>query len=92
MPTLSLEQDISSFTIRDINFTECESSFLEINQVNLVNATDMTFYNLDIFACDLLDNNLSSKDSLVVLGEINYKNFIIKMTNIDYLNNQLGLG
>ncbi len=42
--------------------------------------------------CTIANNTLTSKDSLVEFGEINYRNFLVTMDNIDISGNSLELG
>lgn len=42
--------------------------------------------------CDISNNTLTSKDSLVEFGEINYKNFMVTLDDVDIKINSLELG
>lgn len=70
MPTLTLSPGISSYSIRNISFTNSHASFLSVSQVQTQNTGGD--YMFTINNCTVQDNYLSSKDSLIEFGEINY--------------------
>ena len=49
-------------------------------------------FNFMINDCDISNNTLTSKDSLVEFGEINYKNFMVTLDDVDIKINSLELG
>ena len=52
----------------------------------------MSSYNFKISNCKIENNVLSSKDSLIQFGEINYRNFLVTLANVNIKNNSLELG
>jgi len=51
MPTLILSEGYSEYTFQDITFNFSESSFLNVEQVKLVNSADSSAYTLTIQDC-----------------------------------------
>jgi len=49
-------------------------------------------FSFEIKDCLISNNTLTSKDSLVEFGEINYLNFLVTLDNVDILSNSLELG
>lgn len=91
MPTLTLSPGVSLYEASNISFTNSRASFISVSQVSS-SATSSDSYLFTIKNCTVRDNYLSSKDSLIEFGEINYQNFIVRLTAAHIINNVLELG
>eukprot|EP00347_Sterkiella_histriomuscorum_P017693 403348360 len=92
LPTLTLSQAAgSSHELKNITFSNSQSSFLSVSQVS-VDSTQSNIYKFMINNCTLNNNTLSSKDSLIEFGEINYKQFDVSLDRVNILGNNLELG
>ncbi|CDW85403.1 UNKNOWN [Stylonychia lemnae] len=92
LPTLTLSSLAGSMhELRNITFSQSQSSFLSVSQVSVSQQNNATF-NFKISNCTLDSNTLSSKDSLIEYGEINYKYFNVTLDQVNIINNQLELG
>ena len=60
--------------------------------MSLTQAEDTTEYKLNLRNCQVRGNTLGSKDSLIEFGEINYKQFVVTLSNVHLLDNVLELG
>ena len=90
--SLTLQPALSQYMLKNINFTNSESSFLSVAQVALNVAADSSDYSFVVRDCAISNNTLSSKDSLFDFGEINYINFEVLLSNVNLNNNVLELG
>lgn len=91
MPTLTLQSGVSSYEASNITFTNSRASFISVSQVSSA-AVSADNYIFSIKNCTVRDNLLSSKDSLMEFGEINYQNFIVRLNAVHIINNALELG
>lgn len=92
MPTLLLQKDLSSFELKDLYFQESSASFLSVSQVSRQDSADESPYQLTLKDSVVASNTLSSKDSIITFGEINYKHFTIVVENVNPSQNKLELG
>ena len=84
MPTLILVAGVSDHMISNISFTDSQSSFISIQQVQSSNGGGQSQVpdkpcRFSISKCNIANNLLQSKDPLIEFGEINYFNFSVTL-------------
>lgn len=78
--------------MRNITFINSEASFFSVQQVQLVDPLDTSSYEFLVTNCTATNNVLSSKDSLIELGQINYIHFHATFNELLIARNVLQLG